>query len=138
MGKKKTVTAKVVFREKSILCGKPWIDCFPNLFKTLKLKWNYQEGDIVKKNSTVVVIKGLQKEILMAERVMINYLQTMSGIATKTESYVKKQKNLTLKFLTPEKLFPCSDMNQNMRYMSEVVLITAWDYMMEYLLKRII
>ena len=49
IGKKKTVTAKVVFREKSILCGKPWIDCFPNFFKSLKLKWNYQEGDIVKK-----------------------------------------------------------------------------------------
>ena len=89
---KKNVTAKVVFREKSILCGKPWIDCFPNYFKSLKLKWNYKEGDIVKKNSTVLVIKGLQKEILMAERVMINYLQTMSGIATKTESYVKKTK----------------------------------------------
>ena len=92
---------------------------------------------LLKRNSTVVVIKGLQKKILMAERVMINYLQTMSGIATKTESYVKKT-NLALKFLTPEKLFPCSDMNQNIRYMSEVVLITVWDYMMEYLLKRII
>ena len=52
------------------------------------------------KNSTVVVIKGLQKEILMAERVMINYLQTMSGIATKTESYVKKAKNLVKVFDT--------------------------------------
>ena len=74
----------------------------------------------------------------MAERVMINYLQTMSGIATKTESYVKKTKKFGVKVLTPEKLFPYSDMNQNMRYMSEVVLITVWDYMMEYLLKRII
>ena len=63
--KKKTVTAKVVFREKSILCGKPWIDCFPNFFTSLKFKWNYKEGDVVKKNSTVVVIKGLQKEILI-------------------------------------------------------------------------
>ena len=36
--KKKTVTAKVVFREKSILCGKPWIDCFPNFFAKFKIK----------------------------------------------------------------------------------------------------
>ena len=47
--KKKTVTAKLVFREKSILCGKPWIDCFPNFFTSLKLEWNYKEGDVVKK-----------------------------------------------------------------------------------------
>ena len=38
--KKKTVTAKVVFREKSILCGKPWIDCFPNFFTSLKSQPN--------------------------------------------------------------------------------------------------
>lgn len=104
--KKKTVTAKLVFREKSILCGKPWIDCFPNFFTSLKLKWNYKEGDVVKKNSTVVVIKGLQKEILMAERVMINYLQTMSGIATKTESYVKKTKKFGVKVFDTRKTIP--------------------------------
>ena len=104
--KKKTVTAKVVFREKSILCGKPWIDCFPNFFTSLKLKWNYKEGDVVKQNSTVVVIKGLQKEILMAERVMINYLQTMSGIATKTESYVKKTKKFGVKVFDTRKTIP--------------------------------
>ena len=58
------------------------------------------------KNSTVVVIKGLQKEILMAERVMINYLQTMSGIATKTESYVKKTKKFGVKVFDTRKTIP--------------------------------
>ena len=136
--KKKTVTAIVVFREKSILCGKPWIDYFPNFFTSLKLKWNYKEGDVVKKNSTVVVIKGLQKEILMAERVMINYLQTMSGIATKTGSYVKKTKKFGVKVFDTRKTIPL------FRYESKYAvhvgggLITVWDYMMEYLLKRII
>lgn len=104
--KKKNVTAKIIFKESSILCGKPWIDCFPNFFKSLKLKWSYKDGDFVKKNSTVVIIIGLQTEILMAERVMINYLQTMSGIATKTHSYVKKTKRFGVKIFDTRKTIP--------------------------------
>ena len=74
----------------------------------------------------------------MAERVMINYLQTMSGIATKTESYVKKTKKFGVKVFDTRKTIPLFRYESKYGYMSEVVLITVWDYMMEYLLKRII
>jgi nicotinate-nucleotide pyrophosphorylase (carboxylating) len=104
--KKSYATAKIIFKEISVLCGKPWIDSFPNFFPSLRLKWNYNDGDLIKKNSAVVVIKGLQKEILMAERVMINYLQSMSGIATKTNSYVKKTKKFGVKVFDTRKTIP--------------------------------
>ena len=47
--KNKTVTAKIVFREKSILCGKPWIDCFPNFFTSLKLNGTIRKVILLKK-----------------------------------------------------------------------------------------
>ena len=63
-----------------------------------------KDGSFVKKNSLIATIKGKSKSILIAERVALNYLSHISGIATKTNRFVKLlEKNV--KFVALEKLF---------------------------------
>jgi len=56
-----------------------------------KIKYNSKkkDGSFVKKNSVIATIKGKAKNILIAERVALNFLSHISGIATKTNQFVK-------------------------------------------------
>jgi nicotinate-nucleotide pyrophosphorylase (carboxylating) len=54
-----------------------------------KLKWLFEEGDLVFKGQNICVIEGDLIQILKAERVALNFLGRFSGIATLTRQYVK-------------------------------------------------
>ena len=54
-----------------------------------KLKWLFEEGDLVYKGQNICVIEGDLIQILKAERVALNFLGRLSGIATLTRQYVK-------------------------------------------------
>ena len=59
------------------------------LTKKLNLFQKKKDGSFVKKNSCIATIKGNAKNILIAERVALNFLSHISGIATKTNQFVK-------------------------------------------------
>ena len=63
-----------------------------------------KDGSKVKKGNLVALIKGNAKKILIAERVALNFLSHISGIATKTNEFVKLQEK-KLKFVVQEKQF---------------------------------
>ncbi len=54
-----------------------------------KLKWLFEEGDLIYKGQNICVIEGDLIQILKAERVALNFLGRLSGIATLTRQYVK-------------------------------------------------
>ena len=56
----------------------------------LNLQSKKKDGSLVKKNSLIATIKGRAKSILIAERVALNFLSHISGIATKTNKFVKQ------------------------------------------------
>ena len=58
-------------------------------FKKIKFVSKRKDGHFVKKNSLIAIIKGNAKNILIAERVALNFLSHISGIATKTNKFVK-------------------------------------------------
>ena len=62
---------------------------FNQVDKKVKLKFKKRDGSSVKKNSVVAIIKGKANSILIAERVALNFLSHISGIATKTNQFVK-------------------------------------------------
>ena len=64
---------------------------FNNLSSDKKIKFivKTKDGSFVKRNSTIAIIRGNKKNILVAERVALNFLSHISGIATKTNQFVK-------------------------------------------------
>lgn len=75
-------------REDGILCG---CEVFKTVYKMLssdiKIDFHYKDGDVIKKGDRIATLKGPAKELLMGERLSLNYIQRMSGIATETKKY---------------------------------------------------
>ena len=81
--------ATLITREQAILCGKPWFEaCFKTLDPLLKISWCAEEGDRVQANTTLCEIHGNARALLSAERPALNFLQTLSAVATTTQQYV--------------------------------------------------
>jgi nicotinate-nucleotide pyrophosphorylase (carboxylating) len=86
-----SIKAKIIAKENFLLCG---IDLAKNVFKTidpsLKFESKIKEGGQVFNKNTIAIISGKAGSILTAERVALNLLSLLSGIATKTSKFVKK------------------------------------------------
>ena len=82
------ITAQLNTREDTILCG---IDVFKKVFSVLSdkviVKAFYNDGDYIKKGTTLAEIKGPARFVLTGERTALNYVQRMSGIATQTKKF---------------------------------------------------
>ena len=84
------IEAKLVSNQKAIVAGLLFAKhSFNQVDKKIKFILKKRDGSSVKKNSVIAVIKGKASSILIAERVALNFLSHISGIATKTNHSVK-------------------------------------------------
>ena len=82
---------KLISNQKGIIGGLEFAkQTFNLLDKKIKFISKKKEGSLVNKGSVVAIIHGKIKNILMGERVALNYVSHISGIATKTNQFVKK------------------------------------------------
>ena len=88
--KRKQITAVIVAKEEGIIAG---LEEFSLINKSLKLKHIKKDGDKVKSGDILIEIKGDAKKILERERISLNLLQRMSGIATLVKRINRKLKN---------------------------------------------
>jgi nicotinate-nucleotide pyrophosphorylase (carboxylating) len=87
--REESATATVICREKSVLCGIQWFNrCFKQLSPQTEIHWFVEEGDVISTGQELCKIKGNARSLLTAERSALNFLQTLSAIATQTRSYV--------------------------------------------------
>ena len=90
ISKNKVITAKLVSNQKAIVAGLLFTKhTFNQVDKKIKFILKKRDGSSVKKNSVIAIIKGKASSILVAERVALNFLSHISGIATKTNKFVK-------------------------------------------------
>ncbi len=90
ISKNKVITAKLVSNQKAIVAGLLFTKhTFNQVDNKIKFILKKRDGSLVKKNSVIAVIKGKASSILVAERVALNFLSHISGIATKTNKFVK-------------------------------------------------
>ena len=88
--KKKIVKAKLISNQKAIVAGLLFAKhTFLKVDNKIKFTIKKKDGTLVNKNSLVAIIKGKVNSILIAERVALNFLSHISGIATKTNQFVK-------------------------------------------------
>jgi len=82
-------TARVIVREDAVLCGASWFEGIMNCMQAgIEIDWKYAEGDLMKADSEVCIIRGPARAILTAERGSLNFLQLLSGVASATRQYV--------------------------------------------------
>ena len=83
--------AKLFANQNGIIAGLKFaIQTFKLIDKKIKVELKKKEGSVIKKGDLVAIIDGNIKNILIGERVAINFLSHISGIATKTNQFVKK------------------------------------------------
>jgi nicotinate-nucleotide pyrophosphorylase (carboxylating) len=103
----KEAEAEIIAKQDGILAG---IDIAIKVFKTVNSKVvcikNARDGEFIKKNNRVLSIKGKNTSLLKAERVALNFLQRMSGIATITRQFVDKVSNTGVEILDTRKTTP--------------------------------
>ena len=86
----KTVTARLISNQKAIIAGLSFAKhTFSKVDNKIKFVSKKKDGSLVGKNSIIAIIKGKANSILIAERVALNFLSHISGIATKTNQFVK-------------------------------------------------
>ncbi|WP_344805278.1 carboxylating nicotinate-nucleotide diphosphorylase [Allohahella marinimesophila] len=100
-------SAAVITREAGILCGKPWVDeCFRQVDPEVELRWLAADGDAIEPGQTLFEMRGLARALLTAERTALNFLQTLSGVATATASYVQAMGDSQCQLLDTRKTIP--------------------------------
>jgi nicotinate-nucleotide pyrophosphorylase (carboxylating) len=81
--------ARVVAREAAVLCGTAWFDrCFARLDPAIEVIWHTADGDRIAPGQVVCTIEGPARALLTGERSALNFLQLLSGVATRTSEFV--------------------------------------------------
>lgn len=107
VGEDKIFEAKLVSRCEGIICG---LEVFKTVFRVLsdKVEVNllFKDGDKIKKGDVLAKLKGPGKYLLLGERLSLNYIQRMSGIATETHKYQEAIGDLPCKIVDTRKTTP--------------------------------
>lgn len=107
VGEDEIFEAFLAARCDGIICG---LEVFKTVFKILSdkicINFEVKDGDAIKKGDILAKIKGPGKYLLLGERVALNYIQRMSGIATETNKYQKAIGNLPCKIVDTRKTTP--------------------------------
>jgi nicotinate-nucleotide pyrophosphorylase (carboxylating) len=84
-----SASAHVVGRDAAVLCGQAWFDaCLRRLDPDATVAWLAAEGAEIAAGARVCEIRGKARALLTAERTALNFLQTLSAVATATRCYV--------------------------------------------------
>ncbi len=99
--------ARVITREDAILCGSAWFDaCFHALDPNTRILWQAHDAEPVQAGQVLCEIHGQARALLSAERPALNFLQTLSGVATLTRDYVAAVSGTDARILDTRKTLP--------------------------------
>jgi nicotinate-nucleotide pyrophosphorylase (carboxylating) len=101
------VSARIIAREKAILAGvETAADVFRRIDPSVQVEILGPDGSEIVADEVVLHVRGLARSILTAERVALNFLQRLSGIATLTRQYVDAAEDARVKILDTRKTTP--------------------------------
>lgn len=99
--------ANITAKENLVAAGLPAVrEVFKFLDKNIIFKPLIKDGELVKKGQCIAEVKGRLKTLLTGERVALNFLQHLSGIATLTRQFVEKAEGCKVKILDTRKTIP--------------------------------
>lgn len=99
--------AVVITREAGVFCGKRWVEeVFIQLGNKTDIVWHVEDGDAIIADQPLFEITGPSALILTAERTALNFVQTLSGVATEVSRYVALLKGTDTQLLDTRKTLP--------------------------------
>ena len=99
--------AFIVSREDAVICGIPWAEAvYKYVDPNLKIHWMVKDGETISAGQTLAELVGRARALVTGERATLNWLQTLSGTATKVKRYVEKLKGTTTRLLDTRKTLP--------------------------------
>ncbi|KOR15515.1 MULTISPECIES: carboxylating nicotinate-nucleotide diphosphorylase [Acinetobacter] len=100
-------TATIITRENMILAGRPWVDALIQHYDhRVKVEWLKAEGEHIQAGEAFLKLAGSARSLLTVERPALNFIQTLSAVATKAAFYVKQLDGLHTKLLDTRKTLP--------------------------------
>ena len=105
--KNKKITAKIISNQECIIGGVNFAkEAFKSVDKKISFKTNTKDGRKINKGKIIATVYGNAKEILKSERVALNFLSLISGVATITNKFVNKVKGKSCKICCTRKTIP--------------------------------
>ena len=99
--------ATIISRQPAIICGLQWVvEVFHQLDPHIELHWQVNDGDAVNADQLVCELNGPARALLAGERTALNFLQTLSGTATRAHRYADAVKGTGTKVLDTRKTIP--------------------------------
>ena len=103
----RVATARVITREAAVLCGSAWVDeVFRQLDPRVVVTWNAQDGDKVSADQTLFTLSGPARALLTGERSALNFVQSLSAVATRCRHYADLVEGTPVKLLDTRKTIP--------------------------------
>jgi nicotinate-nucleotide pyrophosphorylase (carboxylating) len=99
--------ARLMTRQSGLLCGVEWFRrTFEELDPDVEIFWHHQDGDDIVANSSLCELEGDARAMLTAERTALNFVQLLSGVATRTRQFVRAVEGTRAKILDTRKTVP--------------------------------
>lgn len=99
--------ARVITREAAVLCGSAWVDeVFRQLDPGVVVTWNAKDGDRVSADQTLFTLSGPARALLTGERSALNFVQSLSAVATRCRQYADLVEGTPVKLLDTRKTIP--------------------------------
>ncbi|TKB51288.1 carboxylating nicotinate-nucleotide diphosphorylase [Ferrimonas sediminicola] len=103
----RTAEATIISREEAVFCGKAWVEqVFNQLGGEVALHWHVDDGDLILPNQVLCELSGPARTLLTGERVALNFVQTLSGVATVVNQYAIKLEGTGTQLLDTRKTIP--------------------------------
>jgi nicotinate-nucleotide pyrophosphorylase (carboxylating) len=100
-------TAQISTRQHGVLCGTHWAnECVRRLDPDCAISWSAKDGEHIYAGQMLCEIQGRTRALLSAERNALNFLQTLSGTATRTRLYVDAVAGINVKIMDTRKTLP--------------------------------
>jgi nicotinate-nucleotide pyrophosphorylase (carboxylating) len=100
-------TATVICRQHATLCGEPWVNAvFNQVDPDIQVEWQQHDGDSVNPQDVIFIVRGKARSLLTAERTALNFLQTLSSVATSAKTLADKVIHTGVKILDTRKTIP--------------------------------
>ncbi|TNH98622.1 carboxylating nicotinate-nucleotide diphosphorylase [Aeromonas sobria] len=104
-------SARIITREAGVFCGQPWVD---EVFLQLnaqfggdvQVEWQVQDGELLTPNQELFRLHGPARLLLTGERTALNFVQTLSGVATLTARYAAELAGTDCRLLDTRKTLP--------------------------------
>ncbi len=100
-------SARVITREAAVISGVAWVnEVFRQVDSSVQVRWLVADGERVSANAVLFELEGKARSLLTGERAALNFLQTLSAVATRCQYFADKVSDTAVKLLDTRKTLP--------------------------------